>query len=64
MSDVTPDAIVEAVRNAAAQAGGNISRAEFVRVSGICEYQIYRLFPGGGWTEREYTVCSLWQDMT
>jgi hypothetical protein len=51
MSEMTPDAIIEAVRNAALQSGGTISRAEFVQVSGICEYQIYRLFPGGGWTE-------------
>lgn len=50
MSEVTPDSILAAVRTAAKQAGGAISRAEFVRRSGIGEHHIYRLFPEG-WTE-------------
>lgn len=50
MADWTPDSIVAAVRISAANAGGAVSRAEFVANSGICEYQIYRLFPGG-WSE-------------
>ena len=34
----------------AEQFGGTVSRSQFVRSTGISEYQIYRLF-AGGWSE-------------
>jgi hypothetical protein len=47
---MTPESIIQAARRAAQQFGGVVSRSQFVRSTGICEYQIYRLFTGG-WSE-------------
>jgi len=51
MDDITREAIIDAAKRAEAEAGGAISRADFERVTGISQYQIYRLFPEGGWSE-------------
>jgi hypothetical protein len=47
---MTPETIIEAARRVAQEFDGTVSRSQFVRSSGICEYQIYRLF-AGGWSE-------------
>ena len=51
VSDLTREDLVAAVKRAHESAPGVLSRPEFERVSGISQYQIYRLFPDGGWTE-------------
>jgi hypothetical protein len=51
MADITREAIVDAARRAAADAGGRLSRSDFARVSGISLYHVYRAFPEGGWSE-------------
>ncbi len=51
-SQRTRDDIVQAARKAAEQTGSRwLSKREFVRLTGISEYFIYRLFPDGGWSE-------------
>ena len=51
MTDIDGDAIVKAARKAAEDAGHPVSRADFVRMTGIGEWHIYRAFPEGGWSE-------------
>jgi hypothetical protein len=48
---VTRESIVEAARQAAAECGGNLSRSDFQRRTGIGQHHIYKLFPEGGWSE-------------
>lgn len=51
MAELTREDLIEAAREAAAQAGPGLSRADFMRVTGISDHQIGRLFPEGRWTE-------------
>ncbi len=51
MADLRREDIVEAARNAARENGEPLTRREFVRRTGITEWQINRLFPEGRWTE-------------
>jgi hypothetical protein len=51
MEQVTREDIIEAAREAARKLGGPISRSDFVRVTGISQYHIYKLFPQDGWSE-------------
>jgi hypothetical protein len=51
LPDITREDLINAAKRAAAEASGPLSRSDFVRVSGITEYLIYRLFPEGGWSE-------------
>jgi hypothetical protein len=51
MPDLTRDALIEAVKAAAAKCGADLARADFIRESGISEHQINRLFPEGRWSE-------------
>jgi hypothetical protein len=51
MAEITRDTIIEAARRVAADAGTTLTKTDFVRLSGIGEYHIYRLFPEGGWSE-------------
>jgi hypothetical protein len=50
MKEYTRDEIIEAARNAAAKSNGQLSRRDFIRITGISEYQINKLFPEGRWT--------------
>jgi len=43
--------MIDAAKSAAARAGSDLSRSDFLRETGISEHQIYRLFPEGRWTE-------------
>lgn len=49
--DITRETLIAAAKQAAGEADGPISRADFTRLSGISQYHIYRLFPNGGWSE-------------
>ena len=51
MAKLTREAIIEAAKRAATETDGPISRVGFVRLSGISQDYIYRLFPEGGWSE-------------
>jgi len=48
---MTAEAIITAAKNAAAKTGGILSRADFIRLTGISEHHIYATFPTGGWSE-------------
>src|SRR5262245_46998968 len=48
---MTREEILEAARRIAINTGGVLSLADFERTTGIPQYQVYRLFPDGGWTE-------------
>jgi len=51
MKDITRDEIIEAARRAAAESDDPLSRSDFIRRTGISEWQINRFFPKGRWTE-------------
>lgn len=51
MPDLTREQLVQAAVAAAEKVGPNLSRSEFIRVSGITDHQIGRLFPEGRWSE-------------
>ena len=51
MPELTRESLVEAAKAAAEKAGPDSSRADFVRVTGITDHQIARLFPEGRWSE-------------
>ena len=51
MKNITRKSIIEAAKEAAKQVSGPLSRADFVRLTGINTHQIYKLFPEGGWSE-------------
>lgn len=51
MPELTREDVVDVARKAAAQASGPLTRDLFERRTGISQYQIYRLFPHGGWSE-------------
>jgi hypothetical protein len=51
MAEITRDTIIEAAKRIAADSGATLTKTDFVRLSGIGEYHIYRLFPEGGWSE-------------
>jgi hypothetical protein len=51
LSDVTREDLINAAKRVATDGNGPLSRSDFVRMSGISEYFIYRLFPEGGWCE-------------
>jgi hypothetical protein len=51
MAEITRDTIIEAAKRIAADSGATPTKTDFVRLSGIGEYHIYRLFPEGGWSE-------------
>jgi hypothetical protein len=51
MATQTREAIIEAAKRLAAECGGVLSRADFERLTGISQHQLYKAFPDGGWTE-------------
>jgi len=51
MSDLTREDIVKAARDAAQESDEPLTRRDFIRRTGITEWQINRLFPEGRWTE-------------
>ncbi|MCL4506104.1 MAG: hypothetical protein M1140_08800 [Chloroflexi bacterium] len=51
MAVFTRDDLIDAARSACARAQGPLSRRDFVRITGISEYHIDRLFPEGRWSE-------------
>jgi Homing endonuclease associated repeat len=51
MATLTREAIIEAAKRVAAECGGVLSRADFERLTGISQHQLYKAFPDGGWTE-------------
>jgi hypothetical protein len=51
MPELTRESLIEAAKAAAGKAGPDLSRADFVRVTGITDHQIARLFPEGRWSE-------------
>ena len=51
MTKITREVIIEAAKQATIKQGSPISRRDFIRISGISNHQIYKLFPNGGWAE-------------
>jgi hypothetical protein len=53
MGDITPtrESIIEAARAVEKDCGAALSKADFMRLTGIGEHHIWRLFPEGGWTK-------------
>ncbi len=51
MPEITRQMIIDAAKRTEIETGGPISRSDFVRLTGITQYHIYRLFPEGGWAE-------------
>lgn len=51
MAELTREALIEAAKTAAKKVGTDLSRAEFLRETGVSEHQINRLFPEGRWSE-------------
>jgi hypothetical protein len=51
MEEITREKIIEAAKKAGKLQNSPISRADFMRLTGISQYHIYRLFPDGGWDE-------------
>src|SRR4051812_34468896 len=51
MTEQTRKSVIEAAKIAAARTGGPVSRSDFIRLSGVSAYYLYRLFPDGGWSE-------------
>jgi len=51
MPELTRESLIEAAKAAAEKAGPDLSRADFMRVTGITDHQIARLFPEGRWSE-------------
>jgi hypothetical protein len=51
MPEITRESIIEAAKRVATELGATPTKTEFVRLSGIGEYYLYRLFPNGGWSE-------------
>jgi hypothetical protein len=51
MKNITRESIIEAAKEAAKQVSDPLSRADFVRITGISKDQIYTKFPEGGWSE-------------
>ena len=49
---LTRENVIEAAKNAVKKTGRPISHKEFVKISGVTEYQITCLFPEGGWLAR------------
>src|SRR5919112_277136 len=50
MSEVSRDTVIRAAKRAAQEAGSGLSRPKFEQQTGISQYHIYKLFPGG-WSE-------------
>jgi hypothetical protein len=50
-STLTRESIIEAARAVAKDFEGSLSKADFIRLTGIREYHLWRLFPEGGWTK-------------
>jgi hypothetical protein len=48
MGQWTREQIIEAAKQTAAQCGEPLSKTDFCRLSGVTEYQLYRLFPNNG----------------
>jgi len=51
MPELTRDDLIDAAMSAQAGTDIPLSRAEFLRITEISQYHIYRLFPEGGWSE-------------
>jgi hypothetical protein len=51
MPELTRESLIEAAKSAAEKTGPDLSRADFLRVTGITDHQIARLFPEGRWSE-------------
>ena len=51
MKNITRETIIEAAKEAAKQVTGPLSRSDFVRITGVSEHQVYKIFPEGGWSE-------------
>jgi hypothetical protein len=51
MATLTREAIIEAAKRVASESGGVLSLADFERLAGISQHQLYKAFPDGGWTE-------------
>ena len=51
MTELTRKELIKAAKSAADKVGPDLSRADFLRETGISEHQIYRLLPEGRWTE-------------
>jgi hypothetical protein len=51
MGELTREDVIEMARKAAAQGPGMLTRDLFERRTGVPQYQVYRLFPEGGWSE-------------
>jgi hypothetical protein len=50
-STVTRESIIEAARAVAKNCEATLSKTDFIRLTGIGEHHIWRLFPEGGWTK-------------
>lgn len=52
MTEISKESIIELAKEIAKRLGQNsLSRADFIRESGISSHYLYTLFPDGGWTE-------------
>ena len=51
MGQFTQVELLQAARRASKEQEHPLSKRDFIRISGISERQIYRLFPDGGWSE-------------
>jgi hypothetical protein len=50
MDEVSRETVIQAAQQAAEEAGSDLSRDDFESLTGIGQYHIYKLFPGG-WSE-------------
>jgi len=51
MLELTREVLIEAAKAAAEKVGPYLSRADFIRITGITDHQIARLFPEGRWSK-------------
>jgi hypothetical protein len=51
MPELSREDLIAKAKDAAIQAGGSLSCTDFVRITGITEYYVSRLFPEGRWSE-------------
>jgi hypothetical protein len=51
MSELTKKDIISAAKQASKEADGPLSRSDFIRMTGITEWQINKHFPEGRWSE-------------
>jgi len=51
MHKYTKEELIDAAKRADKKAEGSLSRSEFIRITGIREWQIENMFPQGGWSE-------------